>query len=311
MKNLLLLGGGGFIGSNLIKCLTQYNGSLTLFAVEPKDADIHRLYGLQIQIYRISLEDTDNLETIIVEHSIDTVVHLVSTLVPGSSYDEYIKEIRSIIIPSIDLLKVCTEKNVMFVFFSSGGTIYGNRKTNMPFSETDETAPISYYGQAKQMMEQAILFMHRTHNLKYLIVRPSNAYGKGQNLKGNQGLIAVSLGNILANKPIHVWGDGSAVRDYIYIEDLCKAFCSLLINDITDTTVNIGSGVGYSVNEVLQYIRDVTSIDFDVIYEKARSADISTMILDTSRLNSFINMQYTSLAKGIESFYKFLKREYE
>lgn len=78
------------------------------------------------------------------------------------------------------------------------------------------------------MMENGILFKNRTEGLRYLIVRPSNPYGHGQNLHGKQGLVAVAIGKIMDGKPVEVWGDGSSIRDYIYIDDLAEIFSSSL-----------------------------------------------------------------------------------
>lgn len=190
-----------------------------------------------------------------------------------------------------------------------GGTIYGDRKgAVIPFTEKDPMAPISFYGWSKQMMENSILFMNRTQNLKYIIIRPSNPYGKGQNLHGKQGLIAVSLGKILSGEPIQVWGDGSAVRDYIYIDDLGKAVAEVLSDDsIVNETLNIGSGVGYSVNQIIDALRGVVKEDVKVEHISARQQDVSSVVLDTTKLKSLISFNPRVIEEGIEAFYKDVK----
>ena len=181
-----------------------------------------------------------------------------------------------------------------------------------PFVETDEMAPISYYGWSKQIMENSILFKNRTKRLKYLIVRPSNPYGHGQNLHGKQGLVAVAIGKILEDKPVEVWGDGSAIRDYIYIDDLAKVFYQLIDNDIFNETVNLGSGRGYSVNDVLAFLKIITKKDFRIVYENARPMDVSNMVLDTEKMQRLANVKLTPMLKGISTFYnESIKIEYE
>ena len=176
-----------------------------------------------------------------------------------------------------------------------------------PFVETDAMAPISYYGWSKQMMENSIHYVHRTTGLKYLILRPSNPYGHGQNIHARQGLIAVALGKIFAGEPITVWGDGSNVRDYIYIDDLCKAVVQLIEKDVHNTTINIGSGEGVSINDIIRVLKEVVDEEVKVDYLPARSADVAHMILDTSRLKKYVNMNFTSLHEGITKFYQELK----
>lgn len=308
MHRLLLIGGAGFIGSNLVRELSLREG-YELNVLEPESANISRIEDLAVNIFRGSISDTDLLKSILLNEKIDSVIHLVSTIIPGSKYDDYEREFTNVIFPSIRLMEICCKRNIKFVFFSSGGTVYGDRKGKViPFMEADEMAPISYYGWSKQMMENSILYMNRTQGLRYLILRPANPYGHGQNLHGKQGFIAVALGKILAGEKITVWGDGSSVRDYIYIDDLSRSVADLLANDnAVNTTLNIGSSIGYSVNEVLSVIKDVVSEPVDVEYLSARQADVSSMVLDTQKLKKLISFNPISLKQGIEIFYNSLK----
>ena len=308
MRNVLLIGGAGFIGSNLIRHLVQKRVD-HIFVLEPDFASLHRLSGLPIKVIRGELNNLDELKTVILENKVDTVVHLVSTLIPGSDFDDYQREFTTVLYPSVRLMEFCSEQNIKFVYFSSGGTVYGDRKGEIvPFKELDSMAPISFYGWSKQMMENSILFMHRTQKLKYIILRPSNPFGVGQNLQGKQGFIAVALGKILAGESIEVWGDGSAVRDYIYIDDLGKAVVDILMNDsIINETINIGSGVGYSVNEIINYLRKVVNEEVKVKHIAARQIDVSSVVLDTTKLRKFIKFCPRSIEDGIIQFYNNVK----
>lgn len=303
--NILFIGGAGFIGSNLVSAI--YNGNVTdeISVLEPEFANISRIEDLNVNLIRGDLMDIDLLESIIISKHIDTVVHLVSTLIPGSTYDNFINEYQTVIFPSIRLMEVCCRYDVKFIYFSSGGTVYGERKNYNPFREEEELLPISYYGWSKQMMENSIFFKSRTQNLKYLILRPSNPFGHGQNLFGKQGLIAVSVGKILANQPIEVWGNGSSVRDYIYIDDLSDVFVKLLRNgSILNTTINIGSGIGYSVNDILAFLKIISGNDFEIKYVDARHVDVSNMILNIDKLKSLIDFTTTPIMEGMKLFYE-------
>ena len=300
---ILFIGGAGFIGSNLVKWFCE-SGSFKVTVIEPETASVMRLDGLQVEIVRASLANVEAVEQIIANKRIDTVVHLVSTLIPGSGYEDFKRELTDMVFPSIRIMEYCARFDIKFVYFSSGGTVYGNRTTMQPFVETDDMAPISYYGWSKQMMENSILFKNRTEKLRYLIVRPSNPYGHGQNLYGRQGLVAVAIGKILNGQPVEVWGDGSAIRDYIYIDDLAEIFFQLIDNDVTNETVNIGSGRGYSVNDVLAFLKIISKVDFRIIYENARPMDVSNMVLDTTKMLGKVNISLTPMLDGISTFYK-------
>ena len=308
MRNILLIGGAGFIGSNVISFLDK-NRDCRISVLEPEFASLHRLNGVSVAVYRGEISNIDEVKSLILEQKIDTVVHLVSTLIPGSSFDDYQREFTNVLYPSVRLMEFCSEQDIKFVYFSSGGTIYGDRKGEVkPFREEEPMAPISFYGWSKQMMENSILFMHRTKKLKYIIIRPSNPYGRGQNLHGKQGLIAVALGKILAGKPIQVWGDGSSVRDYIYIDDLGKAVADVLLDEnIVNETLNIGSGVGYSVNTILSTLRDVVTERMCVEHVAARSVDVSSVVLDIDKLQSLISFSPRNIKEGITRFYQDVK----
>lgn len=302
VEHILLLGGAGYIGANLVA--TMKSDTYDLHVYDQKDLSLSVDSCRNVTIHKGVVADIDKIEGIIESFHITTVVHLVSTLIPGSSYEDYKNEYMTVILPSIELMGICAKKNIKFVFFSSGGTIYGNRSNAKPFDEDDAMAPISYYGWSKQMMENSILFMHRTQHLDFLILRPSNTYGHGQNLFGKQGLVAVAIGKILKDEPVEIWGDGSVVRDYIYIDDLTRVFWQLIEAKPESTIINIGSGKGYHVNEVLDLLKKVSGRDFQVIYKNPRPVDVSYMVLNIQKLKRYVTCSFTPFEEGIRKFYQ-------
>ena len=302
MKKLLFIGGAGFIGSNIIRRFQH--ADYEIHVCEPIGANIQRLKGLEVQIHHSLLSDIGSICRIIQDNDIEIVVHLVSTLIPGSTYEDYKNEYRNVIFPSIELMAFCAKKKIRFVFFSSGGTVYGNKNDVLPFKETDDMNPISYYGWSKQMMENSIQFMNRTVGLDYLVVRPSNSFGHGQDIYGKQGLVAVAIGKLLKNETIEVWGDGSAVRDYIYVDDLANIFFKLIEGDVYNKILNIGSGRGYSVNDVLAFLKIVSGKDMKIVYQNPRPVDVSNMVLNTTRLKELIDYELTPFMDGVRMFYE-------
>lgn len=307
-NKVLFIGGAGFIGSSVIREMIRTGMNKdSIFVLEPALANISRLEGLVTNVFRGKISDIDFIETIIKTNKIQKVVHLVSSMVPGCGYDEYKQEFEDVIFPTVRLMQLCSKLGVQFVFFSSGGTVYGERKTLKPFVETDPKEPISYYGLSKQMIENSILFENRMSNLQYLILRPSNPYGPGQSINGRQGLIAVSLGKIFSKEPITIWGDGSSVRDYIYIDDLAKVVAQLLRGNVCNMTLNIGSGKGYSIKEVIGILGKVVDVEVKVELSPRRKNDVSNMILDTTLLKSLVDVEFTPIETGIRRFYEYEK----
>lgn len=302
MSNILIIGGAGFIGSNLVKSLTKVHN---VFIYDIPYVNISKLasYKTKISIFYGFLTQSDYLCKILDDNSIDIVIHLVSGLLPCSSIEEYLEEYTSVILPTIRLLPYLSERKIKFIFFSSGGTIYGPKLT-MHIKESERPAPICYYGLSKQILEDSVLFENRASRLKYLIIRPSNPYGSGQNIYGKQGLISISIGKILKHEKIVIWGDGQVVRDYIYIDDLSYALTELIRIGAKNEVINIGSGKGYSVNEIIQKLRDLVNEDIKVEYTPGRVVDVPSLVLDNSKLKSIISFSHTPIKVGITKFFK-------
>ena len=248
------------------------------------------------------MDNADEIFRIMKEYKINVLVHLVSTIIPGSSLDQYINNCRLVQLSTIPIMDYCAKNNVKIVYFSSGGTVYGVK--GGVISENEPVAPISYYGLSKVQIEDLINFYHRRYNLNYLILRPSNPYGYGQNLHGKQGLIAVIIGCILDNKPVTIYGDGNTIRDYIYIGDFVYYVKELIRMGILNETINIGSGVGYSINQIIEIFNGIVGYDIPIDHVMARGDDVPKMVLDTTRLHNFIRHDNISLKDGIISFYK-------
>lgn len=300
MTNILLLGGNGFLGRNIISKLAQ-NKTFSIFSFDLYEP-VQPLVG--VQYYCGNLSDEEKIDSILREKSINIVIHLVSTLIPASTVQDYENDCNTVYNPTVKILELCVKYNTKFIYMSSGGTIYGNQHGII--SEDAPATPISYYGFSKLQMESLIKFYHRVYGLEYLILRPSNPYGVGQNLYGKQGIIAVSLGKLLKNETLTVFGDGSNIRDYIYIDDYTLYIEKLIENNISNQTFNIGSGKGYSITEVLETLQKVSGKALKIEHVPSRKNDVPEFVLDISRINSFIPCKQFSLEEGIRRFYNYV-----
>ncbi len=300
MKSVLLLGGNGFLGRNLAKGMANSSDFRVCSYDIIKPAEI--IDG--ISYYEGSIEDFHLITEIIKENKVDILIHMVSTIVPGSSLEQYINNCKLVQLSTIPLMDYCANNNILLVYLSSGGTVYGVKGGVV--SENEPAAPISYYGLSKVQIEDLITFYHRRFNLNYLILRPSNPYGPGQNLYGKQGVIAVFLGRLLKQEPITVFGDDSIVRDYIYIDDFVYYVIQLLRKDIINEIINIGSGEGCSIKQIIDIVRGIVDFTVKVEYIEARKDDVPKLVLDTTRLHNFVSHDNTRLKEGIRKFYSYV-----
>ena len=303
MIHTLILGGAGFIGSNLVREYIKENKKVIVFS-EIRDSN-NRLNDISDQIIIIngSLCDVTLLEKVFIQYEIEKVVHLVSTLIPSSSIEDYINEHEKVIIPTIRLMEIMRRHNVKkLIYLSSGGTVYGNYKEGGCYKEDDLLKPINYYGLSKCNLEELIKLEGRKSRIDYLILRPSNPFGRFQDIYGKQGLISVIIGKVLMEQDIEVWGDGGIIRDYIPIEYLCQYIVKLSSLNITNEVFNLGSGMGHSINEIIQIIENILGIKLEIKNKVSRSVDTAKVILNVDKLKSVIDVEQIDLEKSILNF---------
>lgn len=302
MSNILLIGGGGFIGIKLAKQLALLGNNIWIFEKKKCKITQYDIFDYpNIFIQNGDLCDINGVVRYIDEKKINIVIHLASTLIPASGFSDYEVELEKIILPTVRLLPIFSKKNIKLVFFSSGGTVYGNNNYLYSKKEIDKTEPICYYGESKLFIEEMIRLENLYSKLDYLIIRPSNPYGPGQNIYGKQGLIAIAIGKMLKKEPLQIWGDGCIVRDYIYIDDLVNAVCDLITLGATGI-FNVGSGLGYTINQIVDIINEITPNLLEVEFAKERFVDIPSIILDVSKLKEKINFIQTDIHEGISQF---------
>ena len=199
--------------------------------------------------------------------------------------------------------RTCQEGRVCLVWWSD--LWYTD---TVPVSEDNPTNPKSSYGITKLTIEKYLALFHRLHGLEYVIVRPSNPYGPRQNPGGNQGVIAVFLGRIARGQAIEIWGDGEAVKDYIYIDDLVEGIYRAAFLKSSARIFNLGSGVGCSVNDLVQTIAEVVNHPFTVIYSPRGAHDVSKIFLDNTRARRELDWEpATPIDVGIVSTWDFIK----
>ena len=308
---VLLIGGCGFIGTNLAIGYASRGYSVHIYdRYNPNDKRF-RKYKDTITITIGNFSDTDNIKSIIDELHPELIIHLVSNTKTDNNLDKILEDINEDVRHTLRLLEAIREiPNLKFVYFSSGGTVYGNNGKAVN-TERDHTYPVSTYGWSKLCIENLIRMYSYRFGIEYLILRPSNPYGPWQNIYGHQGLIAVTLGKILSKEEIVVWGDGLIVRDYIYISDLVDSTIAVCLHPITNETYNISSGSGYSVNDLIQLIMEVTGTNNDVIYKEGRKSDIDKNVLDNSKLSSTLDLfHFTPLSEGIAKTWQWINEFY-
>lgn len=304
---MLILGGNGFIGSHLVDRLLHEGHRIRVFDRYEEH------YRKPISGVEYCAGDFGNRGMLSEALSgMDMVFHLISTTLPKTSNDDPAFDVQSNVIETIFMLEQCVANHIRkVVFISSGGAIYGN-PANLPITENSSTEPECSYGITKLTIEKYFSLFHHLHGLNYIILRPSNPYGSRQNPDGIQGAISVFLGRIAQGKSIEIWGDGNVIRDYIFIEDLIDGIYKAASSCTRSKIFNLGSGVGHSLNEIVDVMRRVTGRQIQVVYQARRSFDIPCVYLDIARAKKELSWEpAVSLETGIEKTWNFVRNLYQ
>src|SRR5262245_50406486 len=278
MASCLVLGGAGFIGSHLVDALKAAGHRVSVFDrphefLDPADLE-RSLPGAEL------------------------VFHLISTTGPKDSNDNPARDIESNVAATARLLELCRQHRPRrLVFISTGGAVYGVPRAT-PIPETHPTDPISSYGIHKLAIEKYLHLAHVLYGLDYRILRVANAYGERQRTDRAQGAVAVFLERALRGEPIQIWGDGSVVRDYVYVGDIVAALLKAATHEGEHRVFNIGSGHGVSLNQLVERIGAVVGRSPVVQYTPARRFVVPQNVLDISLAQRELDWQPgTSLAE--------------
>ena len=297
MPTCLVLGGAGFIGSHLTDALARAGHRVRTFDRVPPvlRGDCEILTG--------DFLNPDHLATAL--SGSEVVFHLISTTLPQASNDNPVFDAETNLLGTLRMLALCRRERVRkVVFVSSGGTVYGIPRT-VPIAESHSTDPTCAYGIHKLAIEKYLHLEHVLHGLDYCVLRPANLYGERQRADVAFGAVAVFLDRALRGEPIRIWGDGSIVRDYVYVGDAVDAMLKAMAYAGDEKVFNVGSGAGTSLNDLVKRIEDVVGRRVAVEYTPRRAFDVPVNVLDSPLAKRVLGWSAaTPLGAGIRKTYE-------
>lgn len=275
---VLVTGASGFLGAALVEALAA-RGRTVLAAVRQPAAQSQAARDtvryVPFDLARTDADLADLLEPV------TTVYHLAWSSLPASSDADPVADASDNIVGTLRMLTALRGRDVRFVFASSGGTVYGAMRGPRAL-ESDRAEPSCAYGMSKLAVEGYLDLFGRLRNLDHVSLRVANPYGPRQSGVRNFGAVATFARRGLDGQPITIWGDGETVRDYVFLDDVVEAFVAA--GDIRggQRVINVGSGEGRSLNDLVAAIGNELGSPLDVRYEPARGFDIRTNVLDTA-----------------------------
>ena len=303
-EKILITGGSGFVGTNIIHKL-------------PKD--IYEIFSLDIEEPKINFKNVNYLNADIrssrlggLIKNIDPkiILHLAAQSSVAISSKDPLLDNDVNLNGSLNLYLNSTKYNVeQFISFSTGGAIYGE-ELGKKFKENDTTKPLSPYGISKLNFENYLNYFStiKKFNCKTTILRPSNIYGPWQNPLGEAGVVSIFADKMLKNENVSIFGDGSEYRDYIYIDDIIEFVLKAIINK-TEGTFNISSGKITKTIEIYNHISNIIGYMKPPIFLDKREGDIFGIEIDNSKSKSIGWSPKYDLKSGLENTVKFLKEK--
>lgn len=301
MPRILVIG-CGFIGSNIVEQLVaagQPPAVLTRSAPAPDVA-------ARIAPGDLILGDATDPET--VERALEGVEHVIFSaggLLPAASEENPEEDARLTLGPVRTVLERLRERpGVGLTYLSSGGTVYGEPE-KIPVPEDAPTGAFGAYGRLHLQCESEVLAASREHGLPARILRCATVYGEHQRPGRGQGVIVTFLDRIERGEPIDLYGGGATIRDYVYVGDVARAAIAL-VEAGGPAVINVGSGSGTSLLELLQMVEREVGREAQVHQHEPRGFEVHQIVLDTALLHQTVELEITDLPAGIARTHRWL-----
>jgi UDP-glucose 4-epimerase len=307
MKNhtYLLIGGNGFIGTNIIHKLLENENDV--YCIDVYDSNTKNIDNKHFKSYIDDLTDTDLLKDLVDKS--DIIIYLASSSNVRSSSNINLVELDNIegFIKTIEIIKDYPDKKIIYA--SSGGTVYGEPE-KIPVSEEHSLMPISPYGIGKVCTESFLKYYCQKYGIKYVICRYSNPYGRYQSPLSGVGVINKILYDYHTGKQTKIIGNPEAsIRDYIYISDLVDATIAVSETDSSDNQVfNVGNGIGNSLSEIIEEIELILGDKLEFTDNDFGLENVSRIVLDVSKIKKTVGWSSkVTLKEGIRLHNEWIK----
>lgn len=296
--------GCGFIGSNVaIQIARDEQPPTVLTRSRPGDNVVAAIGETNLLVGDAA--DAATVETAL--EGMDHVAYCAGGLLPAASERNPELDRQLTLRPLRTVLAALrNHPRASLTYLSSGGTVYGD-PARLPARESDPTIPVSAYGSLHLACEREIEQARLEHGIRSLILRCSTVYGEHQRPDRGQGVVVTFLDHLAHDEPIELFGGGSTIRDYIYVGDVGDAITSLAKRRDAPPIVNVGSGRGTSLLEILRLAEKQVGRSAQIVQRSERKFDVHQIVLDTTRLHQFAKVKITTLETGIELTHRWLE----
>jgi UDP-glucose 4-epimerase len=299
---ILVTGGAGFIGSEVTRQLCDAGAFVIVVdnLVNGKRENLNGISDDRYQLSTIDIRDTDALDGLL--QDIDIVYHLACLGVRHSIHSPYENHLVNAD-ATLQLLKLCKQKNVRRFVYISTSEVYGTARW-VPMTEEHPTYPMTVYGAAKLAGESYTRAFNATYDYPTVVVRPFNTYGPNCHHEGDSGeVIPRFMLRCMAGQPMVIFGDGTQTRDFTYVTDTARGIILAgLAERAVGETINLGHGQELTINDLARMIAQttVTSQESAILYDDPRPGDVLRLYADMAKARDLLGYDpATSLSEGL------------
>jgi UDP-glucose 4-epimerase len=277
---ILVTGGAGFIGSHVADRFIERGHEVAV--LDDLSTGFRTFLNPAARFHEVDLTDAPAVEQCIAEFEPEVVDHHAAQIDVRKSVDDPVFDASTNVLGALRLLEACTRHGVRkFIYASTGGALYGEGR-QLPATEDHPVNPESPYGVSKHTLEHYLYLWELLHGLDYTILRYPNVFGPRQNPHGEAGVNAIFIGLMLQGKRPRIFGTGEQVRDYLYVMDVVEAN-ELALAKGSGAMVNLGTGIGTSVNGIFRELKAILGFTGEPIYEAPRPGEVQRIYLDAAR----------------------------
>ena len=320
MKNILIIGGAGYIGRQIANLLNKKK--YKIFVIDDLSTTKKNYLNKNINFFKVNILNKPKMEKILKKYHFNTVMHLAAKCVISESEKYPQKYYSTNVVGTKNIIKCCKKYEIKNFIFSSSCSVFSNKTKKV--TENSIKKPISYYGKTKLIAEKLIKKNFDKSNIKFIILRYFNVVGADRKNKigeiGNKDRLFNNISKkIIKNQNnINIYGknyktkDGTCIRDYIHVYDLANIHIKCLenIKKINKSiNLNCSYGKGYSVLEIAKTFQKIFNKNIKISFQKRRIGDMKEIVASNKKLNNFIKWKpkFNNLNKMVISTFTWNK----
>jgi UDP-glucose 4-epimerase len=276
---ILVTGGAGFIGSHVADRFVALGHEVAI--LDDLSTGKREFVNAKARFYECDVRDARGIERAFAAFRPELVDHHAAQIDVRKSVEDPVTDAAINVLGGLEILQACRRHQVRkFIYASTGGALYGEGR-ELPATEDHPINPEAPYGASKHALEHYLYIYKLLHGLDYTVLRYPNVYGPRQNPHGEAGVNAIFIGLMLEGRAPHIFGTGEQLRDYVYVDDIVEANV-LALDRGSGAMVNIGRGVGVSVNDIAGELKELIGFKGDAIYDPPRPGEVQRIYLDAT-----------------------------